>query len=284
MLLDATRVRREIARLFDAKPVQRIVLAPGILSALRHLFSVVEVEHLALTTDEYYASRHFPSIKVSTASPSALVAHLTRTEPDAVLVSVVSWHGKPLPVSDIFAEIRAQFGQHAPLLVADYTHAGAVGFPPVRALNADIVCGDPEKWLLPPEQSSKLAFLWIRSPKLFRTARRAFAPLFLSVEAQGDRRSARWVDPLEVRAMAHWLSAARLTRLTLLDRYQANLRTKQKLARMLGVDADGAASVLWTQARIPTSIRRRLERAGLIWRADAGYTRVLCRAEALDPH
>jgi selenocysteine lyase/cysteine desulfurase len=274
---DASRVRREIARLFDATPAERIVLAPGMLSSLRHLFFALHVDRLMLTADEYYAPHHFPAMRVETVPASALVARIGRSRPGAVIVSVVSWQGKPLPVAALFGEIRRAFGARAPLLIGDYTHAGAIGFPAVFDLQADIVSGDPAKWLLPPRQGSRLAFLWVRSPRLFRTAQQTFAPFFLAVERQTVPRSARWLDPEEVRAVAAWLAAARLTRRGLLDRHHANLRMKRAVAQALGVSPDGPASVLWTKKRMPELLER-LERLGLAWRVD-GFTRILCRSE-----
>ena len=38
----------------------------------------------------------------------------------------------------------------APLLVLDYTHAGAVGFPNMGSFGADLTCGDFAKWVTPP--------------------------------------------------------------------------------------------------------------------------------------
>jgi hypothetical protein len=269
-------VRREIARLFDANPARRIVLAPGILSALRHLFSALGVERLALTAEEYYAPRHFPAIEVTSAPASAFLAQIRKSRPQAVVVSVVSWRGEPLPVAEIFAEIRAQCAW-APLLVADYTHAGAIGFPPMTALNADLVCGDPEKWLL-PRGPSKLGFLSLGSPTLFRVARAAFAPFFLAVDAPPDPRSARWVDPLEVGRIARWLTDARLTRRKLEAFHHANLHMKRTLAETIGIDSGGESSVIWTTAKIPTPLQKRLESLGLMWRAGT-HTRILCRAD-----
>jgi selenocysteine lyase/cysteine desulfurase len=280
MLADAARVRREVARVFDAEPADHVVLAPGILCALRYLLQAAGVERLVLTTDEYYGPRHFGNMTVRTAPATALAARVARTRADAVIASVVSWRGHPLPVSDLFGDIRARFGTRTPLLVADYTHAGALGFPPVRGLNADVVCGDPERWLLSPRHCSKLAFLWVRSPRLHRQARRAFAPFFLSMHAQDQDRSARWADPREVHEFAAWLERARLTRARLHGRHEANLRLKQKLAAALGIDGSDRAAVLWTDAKVPTRLRRSLDRAGLLWQADARHTRVICRADA----
>ncbi len=169
------------------------------LSGLRQLFSVERVDRLVLTSEEYYAPRHFPTLRCDVASPSTLVARVAAARPGAVIASVVSWRGAPLPVSALFGEIRRVLGARTPLLVADYTHAGAIGFPPVSALNADVVSGDAEKWLLPARQRSRLAFLWMRSPAVFRSAARSFSPFFLAVDGRTDARSARWLDPQEVR-------------------------------------------------------------------------------------
>ena len=75
---DASVVRREIARLFGARPAGRIVLAPGMLSGLRHLFSAVHIERLVLTTAEYYTARHFPALGVEAVPASSLVAASSR--------------------------------------------------------------------------------------------------------------------------------------------------------------------------------------------------------------
>lgn len=275
----ASRVRREIARLFGAPPARRIILAPGMLSALRQLFSALDIEHLLLTTDEYYAARHFPELRVQTVPMASLLARVKATNPGAVIASLVSFHGKPLPVGDLFAAIRRDMGARAPLLVADYTHAGAIGFPPVADLNADVVGGDPEKWLMPPLQSSRLAFLWTKSPGLFRTVARTFSPLFLAVEGRTDARSSRWIDPEEMHAMAAWLVDARLTRRALVDRHRANLAMRGRIAAQLGIDAEGPASVLWTDRKVPALLAARLARQGLLWRSDTGRTRILCRTD-----
>ena len=277
---DASLVRREIARLFGATPARRIVLAPGMLSGLRQLFTCLRIERLALTTEEYYARRHFPGIACDVASPSTLAARVIATNPGAVIASVVSWRGTPLPVSALFDEIRRTLGALAPLLVADYTHAGAIGFPVLSGLNADVVSGDPEKWLLPPGQRSRLAFLWIRSPAVFRRAAPAFSPFFLALEGQTDERSARWLDPRELREVAAWLSDSQMTRRALRDRHHANLRMKQRLARRLGIAFDDDASVLWTRQQIPKALESRLERLGLLWHAADGHARIVCRADA----
>jgi hypothetical protein len=274
-------LRRELVRLFGAPPAARIVLGPGMLIGLRQLFSALQIDRLVLTTEEYYAPRHFPQQRVDAVAPAALVARVAATKPAAVMASVVSWQGTPLPVAALVAEIRRRLGAHAPLLVTDYTHAGAIGFPAVSALNADIVAGDPEKWLLPPGRRSHLAFFWMRSPTVFRRAAQAFSPFFLALDGHSEPRSARWLDPQELRDATQWFAEARLTRRALRDRHQANLRMKERLARTIGIASDGDASVLWTTRPIPGLVERRLNRLGLLWRATDGPARILCRADCL---
>ena len=275
---DAARVRRDIARLFGAAPTARLVLAPGLLTALRHLFAGAGIDRLVLTADEYYAARHFPGLAVESVPASRLVAHVLRSRPRAVICSVVSWQGRALPLPSFFSEIRRALGARTPLLIADYTHAGACGFPPVASLNADIVGGDPEKWLLPPRHDSRLAFLWMRSPALLRQTARTFSPFFLALPGETDPRSARWLDPEALRETAQWLAASRLTRQVLIDRHQENLRLRQRIARRLGVAVEDDSSVLWTNRPIPSALAKRLLRRGLLWRA-AGRARILCRAD-----
>ena len=276
---DASLVRREIARLFGARPATRIVLAPGMLSGLRQLFSVERVDRLVLTSEEYYAPRHFPMLRCDVASPSALVARVAAVRPGAVVASVVSWRGSPLPVSALFGEIRRVLGARAPLLVADYTHAPAqsasAGFGPQRRRRQ----WRRGKMAAAARQRSRLAFLWMRSPLLFRRAALSLSPFFLAVDGRTDARSARWLNPQEVRDLAEWLSDKQLTRRALQDRHRANLHMKHRVARIIGIASDGDASVLWTDRQIPSSLESRLDRRGLLWRATDGHTRILCRDE-----
>ena len=151
--------------------------------------------------------------------------------------------------------------------MADYTHAGAIGFPPVASLDADIVGGDPEKWLLPPSHGSRLAFLWMRSAALFRTAARLFSPCFLAIDGAVDSRAARWIDPAALAETTKWLAAAGLTRRALLDRHQANLQMKRRLARRLGIPPGDDTSVLWIEPADSESARHAADPpgSGLAW-------------------
>jgi hypothetical protein len=103
--------------------------------------------------------------------------------------------------------------------------------------------------------------------------------LFLAVDGRSDARSARWLDPEELRDVARWLSDGRLTRRALRDRHEANLRMKRRIARSLGITPDGDASVLWTDEPIPRPLDSRLDRLGLLWHAPNGHVRILCRAD-----
>src|SRR5690242_9551676 len=57
-------VRRRLAELLDARPAQRIVLAPGISVALKLLFARLGVKSLLMADEEYYHRRHFASLHV----------------------------------------------------------------------------------------------------------------------------------------------------------------------------------------------------------------------------
>ena len=56
----ASDLRRTISELFEVSRPDRIVLAPGILVALRLLFSHLRIRRILLTGEEYYSESHFP--------------------------------------------------------------------------------------------------------------------------------------------------------------------------------------------------------------------------------
>jgi hypothetical protein len=150
MLAAANDLRATISDLLEVQHSDRIILAPGILVALRVLFSHLHIERIALTSEEYYGAEHFPGATVRAASCDALFDPRLTGDSEAVLASPASWRGARQPVAELFDSIRKRLGEGAPLLVADYAHAGSVGFPSVDRLGADVICGDLEKWILPP--------------------------------------------------------------------------------------------------------------------------------------
>src|SRR5579884_2577024 len=127
----AENLRSQIAEWFGAEDSNRVILAPGILIGLRLLLEPLNIRKLLLTSDEYYNSQHFPSIKAQCYAPQDILDAVQREDPSALLMSVVTWRGQPLNVQGMFRRIaQARAGAH-PLLIADYAHAGAIGFPKI---------------------------------------------------------------------------------------------------------------------------------------------------------
>jgi hypothetical protein len=167
-----------------------------------------------------------------------------------------------------------------PLLVADYCHAGAVGFPSVKKLAADVVCGGAGKWVTPPLWDSRLGFLWFGSELLFSQATRAFAPFFLATDQQSLSLVSRWIDPAEVRALEAWLAHRSLNRSALIAQYRADKEFASGLAARFGIDCP-QSNILWLNHGLSRDKRlRALERLGLTWRMPDGKIRILCRASA----
>jgi hypothetical protein len=284
LYLKARRVRQTFAELFEAPPAGRIILVPGILGALQILFAKLAVRRIVLTDAEYYGAVHFPAQQVVTTGVGDLIEYSRKFKPDVVIVSVVTWQGEALPCGEIFAEIRRRRGREKiPLLVADYCHAGAVGFPSARKLGADMVCGGVGKWITPPLWDSKLSFLWLGSGSLFSMAKSAFTPFFLATEQPAPFLVSRWMDPAEVRAVDRWLEHRRLDRSALAAQYRTDREFTLQLAAQFGIECP-QTNILWLTRRHSGDKRvMELERAGLTWRMPDGSIRVLCRASAGAP-
>ena len=276
----ASDLRRTISELFEVSRPDRIVLAPGILVALRLLFSHLRIRRILLAGEEYYGESHFPGEIVRVASCEAIPELLEKHDFQAVVASPASWQGVRQPVAELFGEIRKRFRSRAPLLVADCAHAGSIGFPSIESLGADVACGDLEKWILPPEWNSRVAFLWFRTHRRFASAAEAFRPFFLATESSTLSMEARWVSPADVLVVSNWLSALGLTRERLLDRHVADMKLARRLASKLKPPAVPETSILWLEEDQMAGAED-LEKRGLVWRPPGGGTRVLCRSDVL---
>ena len=273
-------LRTIISELFGANPPGHIVLAPGILTGLHVLLSNFKARRIALTDGEYYDCSHFPGFTAHRYPTKDFVSHVVASKPDAVIASVVTWKGEAIPLNRIFRQIRNKLRDNPPLLIADYSHAGAVGFPNVKSLGADIVCGDPSKWIVEQMHQGNLAFFWFKNNELYSKAKKAFYPFFLAVEDYKDRMFSRWVDPNEVRATIDRLKKDRIDRETLLRRYDANLKATNELARLLNITVPVESCILWFEKEIPEErFPRWVKNNSLIWRPPGGGLRVLCRVD-----
>jgi hypothetical protein len=282
MLAAANDLRATISDLLEVHHSDRIILAPGILVALRALFSHLHIERIALTSEEYYGAEHFPTATVRAASCDALFDPRLRGDSEAVLASPASWRGIRQPVAELFDSIRKRLGEGAPLLVADYAHAGSVGFPSVDHLGADVICGDLEKWILPPDWNTRVAFLWFRTQSLFLQAVEAFRSLFLATNTSDVSMLARWVEPADVLTVSRGLESLGVTPDQLRVRHRADMRLALELASRVEPERIPETSILWFEEGVlDGETLEELEKLGLVWRLPGRGTRVLCRSDVV---
>lgn len=275
----ARRLRGQISSLFGAPRPSDIVLAPGGLIALRILFNCLGVKRLLLTEDEYYEPLHFSGLDVVVCKSDALVQTAKRVRPDVAIASVVSWKGKYLNVPEYFSAI-CRFNR-PPLLVADYAHAGACGFPRIRSLHADLVFGDIAKWVTPPGFNANVTYLWGGSRTVKAVIREAFQGFYLAT-SHNSSKAATWVRPEDIQAILGFLVEKQLTRRDLLRQFSRNIAVARTLAEDLRLRNVPDTGIVWTSGSRKRAKRKfaRLEQQGLVWKIADGY-RVLCRAEVL---
>jgi hypothetical protein len=277
-LIWAGQMRRIISELFLAQPADQIVLTPGILAGLQILFGHLGIKRLALSEEEYYGARHFPNLEVRYFAAADFVDSVSRWSPDAALVSLVGWRGKVLPVQKWFEHLSSHRPSERTLLIADYSHAGACGFPAANELNADVVCGDPAKWIL-DQQHENLAFLWFGPEKLFREVRPPFAPFYLALSDPEDLLFSRWIEP---RVLESTLSRmeSRLDRRILCDRHSRNLELSERLSVLVAGRGRTGSAILWLDgAPLPEAIPGWMSERQLIWKLPEGAVRIMCRAD-----
>ena len=278
MWLMADDLRRTVADLLEIRHPDRIVLTPGILVALRMVFSHLGIKRILLTSEEYYGEDHFPGATVEIAPCEAIPRLVQRRKFDALVASPASWRGARQPVEELFRGIRKTLGRKAPLLVVDHAHAGSIGFPAVERFAADIVCGDLEKWILPPDWNSRMAFLCFRTQRLFARASKVFRPFFLATQSSDVSMLARWVDPGDILAVSTKLAELGVTAALLRDRHRADMELARELATQLHPSETPETSILWLEGDGPAGENvAYLEKLGLVWRLPGRGTRVLCR-------
>jgi hypothetical protein len=276
----ASELRSNISGIFDLCHSNQIVLTPGILVGLNILLGGLSVNNISLSRYEYYDEHHFPNSQTGSFDVENVIEHICQCSPDMAIVSLVTWRGKSLPLNNVFRQIRTAFGKDAPLLIADCAHAGAIGFPSMDEIEADIICGDICKWITPSEWQRNLAFLWFRDRLLWEKAAQTFRPYYLAIPQERTHLLARWIDPYEVKTVVSWLRETRLDRNRLLQRHQHNMDLARKLSGQLGLSDPPESSILWIDDESKSTILLdELEQSELAWRPPNGGLRILCRAE-----
>lgn len=276
----ASKLRVTLSEIFDLQQPEQIVLTPGILVGLNNLFSRLPSNRIALSPAEYYDEYHFPNRETSSFDFETIIEHIRLSSSDVVIASLVTWRGKALPVKHLFQGIRGALGDKAPLLIADCAHAGAIGFPSLKDLEADIICGDVCKWITPSEWQRNLAFLWFHNQSLWEKAAEIFRPYYLATRQTRTHLLARWIDPFEVKTVVSWLEERLLDRNRLRARHQHNMNLARKLSERLGMSESPETAILWINEESSSNILlEELAQTGLAWKPPEGGLRILCRAE-----
>ena len=275
----AREVRKLLADVYGAAPEDAVFLAPGTLIGLRGILGSLRIGRLALSAGEYFDRSCFPTSRVELVKVEALLAHVVQTRPDAVLLSVVTWKGARLPLEALFADIRMRLGSAAPLLVADFSHAGAAGFPKVTETGADIVMGDATKWITPPESPDRLGYVWFRTEGHRSLAGQVFAPFYLAGVKPRAELEARWVDPEAVRRIAEFCASSKVTRTRLVARHKADLALAERVAERCGAAHPTSPLVWLSSAAALKNVPKWLQHESLLWRAPGGGVRVTCRSD-----
>ncbi len=274
----AREVRRLVSDVYGATS-PAVVLAPGSLAGLRLILFSLGVKRMTLSAGEYFDAASFPDRTVNLVGADDVEEHVLKRRPNAVVLSTVTWKGERLPLEAIFERLRRRMGPRAPILVADFAHAGAAGFPKVGMSGADIVVGDATKWITPPTWPDKVAWLWFRSPEHRALARRVFAPFYLALARPASKLEARWVDPDAVEKIVAFKRSAKPVRRALLSRYTKDLALSRRMAGWCGAGQPSSCMV-WIKSEAGVAkIPKWAETLGLLWHPPAGGVRVMCRSD-----
>ncbi len=274
----ARHVRRLVADVYGAS-TSAVILAPGTLVALRLVFGALSTKRLVLSAEEYFDGASFPAQTVDAVAVDDVVERVVRRRPGALLLSAVTWKGERLPLEAIFGRIRSRLGARAPLLVADYSHAGAAGFPRVTDAGADIVAGDVTKWITPPTWPDRVGFLWFRSAGHRALARELFGPFYLACPRPSAKLEARWVDPGAIEKIAAFQLSAKPTRRELVARCTNDLALAKRMAGWCHAPQP-TSSLLWVRSAAGVAkIPKWAEDQGLLWTPPTGGVRVMCRSD-----
>jgi hypothetical protein len=275
----ATGLRARLAKLIGATHPEHIVLVPGLLVGLRFIVTNLQLRKLLMTTDEFWNAEAFPDQTCNIVDPLQLVRMADRKRPDIVIASEVTWTGLPFIGHTALRQIAKGSIESRPLLLLDYSHGGAVGFPDVRDSHADIVCGDACKWLLSPAEPANVGFFWFRSRDLFNQIRPAFSSFFLALENNGCTLQSRWLDPIHLARASKVIRDLGDSKGKLTEQHTHNINLARTLAKRLGLP-EPTASIIWAPAGKKDALLTKMRNKGLVWDLPRGQ-RVLCRADIL---
>lgn len=268
----ASELRHAVADLFGMPDPNELILVPGICNALEILLSRLGCKTLLVTEEEYYDEDTSPLPGTIRCSAGRVLQEMELNSPDAILMSAVTWKGNVLPVKDTFKAIFTQRRSSIPLLVADYSHAGAIGFPQVD-FPVDLVCGDLGKWIVPPVQERNLAFLWAPGRDLRKRVQQVFCKYYLATCDPTAQRLCRWIEPGSLLETAGIYSEQKVSKKLLVERYRRNRKLTREVAQLLTI-VDSGTCILWSDTPVTPPKDERL----LVWNTGGG-ARIICRAD-----
>lgn len=273
-------VRSRICALLSCADVAALFFTPSSLVALRIILPILGIRRLLLTDREYYTKSHFAGIETSICAFQDVMETVDRLRPDAVIVSVVGWQGASIPDLNFFQNLRSAAGGST-LLLADYGHAGAIGFPGVDELSADLTFGTPSRWIAPWTAKDQLGFLCARSQEVTIKLTEVFRAFYLATADDRLKLQSRWVDPAVIAQLWAWLEEHPVERADLACQHERNMRVARALAADLGLKSRIDSAILWLAEKSEHPSLNPFRRAGLVWDPPTGGTRILCREDIL---
>lgn len=279
---EAMRFRQHLKDLFAINQSNDIVLMPGILVFLQGCLRALDINSMITSQEEYYEPQHLPNVLLKLEDERSIAPCVTQNRTDAVLISQVSWLGRELNCKAIIHELRNSGGPQ-PIIIVDYSHAGAIGFPPIHEIDADIIVGDVEKWIRNEAWGSPLAFAVVKNQNVMHQLEKHLAPFYLALAHESDMRMARWVDPRTLREILNEFEDRSLSRPKLLERYKRNMRLAKRVMGCCDPQNDSHCTIVVCDEFNDSELLSSLRSKGLVWDLPDGRMRIICRSDVLEP-